>query len=89
MRKFLYRKDQAEDNGAVMEVKDYPPYLDYPKSRRPQTKGDRIRAMSDEELAVLLCGFVSGDCYDCIAYEMCDICGGEANGLIKWIKQEV
>lgn len=32
-------------------VKDYPPYLDYPKPRRKQTRADRIRAMSDEELA--------------------------------------
>lgn len=32
-------------------VKDYPPYLDYPKPRKPQTNADRIRAMSDEELA--------------------------------------
>ena len=33
------------------EVKDYPPYLDYPKPRKPITNADRIRAMSDEELA--------------------------------------
>lgn len=32
-------------------VKDYPPYLDYPKPRKPMTNGDRIRSMSDEELA--------------------------------------
>ena len=34
--------------------KDYPPYLDYPKPRRTQTNGDRIRAMSDEKLARFL-----------------------------------
>lgn len=32
-------------------VKDYPPYLDYPKPRKPQTNADKLRAMSDEELA--------------------------------------
>ena len=32
-------------------VKDYPPYLDYPKPRKPQTNADKIRAMNDEELA--------------------------------------
>ena len=32
-------------------VKDYPPYLDYPKPRKPITNADRIRAMSDKELA--------------------------------------
>ena len=36
------------------EVKNYPPYLDYPKPYKPQTNADRIRAMSDEELAELL-----------------------------------
>lgn len=35
-------------------MKDYPPYLDYPKPRKPATKADRIRAMTDEELADLL-----------------------------------
>lgn len=53
----------------------------------PMTNGDRVRGMSDEKLAALLCGFVSGDCCDCIAYEMCDMCGREANGLVKWLQQ--
>lgn len=35
-------------------VKDYPPYLDYPKPRKPKTNADRIRAMSDEELAYFI-----------------------------------
>ena len=33
------------------EGKNYPPYLDYPKPYKAQTNADRIRAMSDEELA--------------------------------------
>ena len=33
------------------EVKNYPPYLDYPKPYKAQTNADRVRAMSDEELA--------------------------------------
>ena len=36
------------------EIKDYPPYLDYPKPYQAQTNSARIRAMSDEELAELL-----------------------------------
>ena len=36
------------------EVKDYPPYLDYPKPHKAQTNADRIRSMSDEELAMCL-----------------------------------
>ena len=30
---------------------DLPPYLDYPKPRKPKTNADRLRAMKDEELA--------------------------------------
>ena len=33
------------------EVKNYPPYLDYSKPYKPLTNADRVRAMSDEELA--------------------------------------
>ena len=36
------------------EVKNYPPYLDYPKPHKAQTNGDRIRSMEDEELAKIL-----------------------------------
>ena len=32
------------------EVKNYPPYLDYPKPYKVKTNADRIREMSDEEL---------------------------------------
>ena len=35
----------------MAEVKNYPPYLDYPKPCKPQTNAQKIRAMSDEELA--------------------------------------
>ena len=41
----------------MTEVKDYPLYLDYPKSYKPKTNADRIRAMSDEELANMLTDF--------------------------------
>lgn len=36
------------------EIKDYPPYLDYPKPYKPITNADRIRSMTDEELAETL-----------------------------------
>ena len=42
-------------------VKDYPPYLDRPKSVKPTTNAGRIRAMSDEELAELICGIFDDD----------------------------
>lgn len=58
------------------EIKDYPPYLDYPKPHKARTNADRIRAMSDEEMAKKLgrglgcpvnaeCIKMSGDCKDC------------------------
>ena len=40
----------------MTEVKDYPPYLDYPKPHKAQTNADRIRSMTDEELALWICG---------------------------------
>ena len=69
------------------KVKDYPPYLDYPKERKPMTNADRIRSMADEELVELLaeeegfcCPVVGGvvclkelDCQECFA---------------RWLKQE-
>lgn len=33
------------------EVKNYPTYLDYPKMYKPQTNAQKIRGMSDEQLA--------------------------------------
>lgn len=33
------------------DIKDYPPYLDYPKPRKKVTNADKIRSMTDEELA--------------------------------------
>lgn len=39
------------------EVKNYPPYLDYPKPYKAKTNADTIRAMTDEELANFLTDF--------------------------------
>ena len=55
-------------------VKDYPPYLDYPKPRKPQTNADRYRAMSDEELARAFAQ--TGNCPPSPEYgHNCDRCG--------------
>lgn len=35
-------------------MKDYPPYLDYPKERKPQTNYDRIISKTPDELADFL-----------------------------------
>ena len=42
------------------EIKDYPPYLDYPKPHKVQTNADRYRAISDEELAENRCVEIKG-----------------------------
>lgn len=79
----------------MAEVKDYPPYLDYPKERKKQTNADRIRQMSDEELAENLselfgeCAFVhiphrEGTKPPCAKYDFdCRKC------WLDWLKQEV
>ena len=61
------------------EVKNYPPYLDYPKPRKAQTNADRIRAMSDKELKEFLCSILQ-----------CEICKFEGWGgceLLEWLQQ--
>lgn len=75
------------------QVKDYPPYLDYPKPRKKQTNADKIRSMTDEELAVVLrdnCGnrecppyhvtdlFPNDECL-----ESCKMC------WLDWLRREV
>ena len=49
----------------------------------PMTNSDRIRAMSDEELAEYLCGLTY--CCEC---EHRDTCNGE-DGYLKWLRQPV
>ena len=39
------------------EVKNYPPYLDYPKPYKAKTNVESIRALSDENLANFLTDF--------------------------------
>jgi hypothetical protein len=56
------------------------------EQEKPQTKADRIRAMSDEELAKWLCSISTAECCDrsCPARDICDY---NDNGMIKWLKQ--
>lgn len=50
------------------------------------TNADKIRAMSDEELAEWICSLMTADCCDqrCPARDICNL--GD-NGLVKWMKQ--
>ena len=60
------------------EVKNYPPYLDYPKPYKPQTNADRIRSMSDEELAAWAINEAPKIGFRYTSSE---------TGLLKWLKQ--
>ena len=81
------------------------PTYDFPCSRCDMTKGspfcmweheeaptnaDKIRDMSDEELAVWLCSKFD-DCSPstCPGANYCNGTDGKANGLVKWLKQPV
>ena len=72
------------------EPKSYPPYLDYPKPRKQMTNADRIRSMSDDELAAFLCNLRSekacDGCLNCVAERFCRI---GHTGMIDWLKQPV
>lgn len=69
------------------EVKDYPPYLDYPRKPKQMTNGDRIRAMSDEELEASIISVHLGYCPWCNrnceynGEHGCDTC------ISNWLKQ--
>ena len=54
------------------------------------TNGDRIRAMTDEELAFFICCRCR-DCsiVTCPGAELCNGKDGIANGMVKWLKQPV
>ena len=82
----------------MSETKDYPPYLDYPKPHRKQTNADKIRHMTDEELAAQLKDHPM--LRYCVAPddEYCEIAQDGLNPgfcdddcyecLLKWLKQE-
>ena len=55
---------------------------------KPMTNADRIRAMTDSELAEFLCNKIS-NCFDstCPGAELCVAGDGKANGLKKWLEQ--
>ena len=77
------------------DVKDYPPYLDYPKPRKTMTNADRIRTMSDEELAKILNAFTeyfsecnrSADEVDCTDCELNNLCQLHEGKAIEWLQQ--
>ena len=71
------------------EVKNYPPYLDYPKPYRPLTNADRIRSMSDEELAAWIASMATV-CECCAEINECESpeCFNKClHGVEDWLQQ--
>lgn len=60
--------------------------VDGPCADEVLTNADRIRSMTDEQLAEWLCSLMTADCCDqrCPARDICSL--GD-NGLVKWMKQ--
>ena len=61
------------------DVKNYPPYLDYPKPYKPQTNADRIRSMSDDELNDLFYEIYNAGAEDASSYEW-----GQRTNNFEW-----
>ena len=61
------------------DVKNYPPYLDYPKPYKPQTNADRIRSMSDDELNALFHEIYNAGAEDASSYEW-----GQRKNSFEW-----
>ena len=55
-----------------------------------RTNADRIRAMSDEELAEFMCHSVSpSGVVNCVCCEAQEFCRMGHNGYLDWLKEEV
>lgn len=70
------------------EVKDYPPYLDYPKSHKAKTNADRIRSMTDQELAVFLSRDLKQPCDYCQLEDLEGACTETLcdDAMMKWLQ---
>ena len=72
-----------------LELADNVIELDEKELQTPMTNYDRIKAMSVEEMAQLLCN--CSDCGNgrCYGNDLCTQGDGACNGLVKWLEQEV
>ena len=63
-------------------------HTDCPYRTEPVTNADKIRAMSDEELAHWICKkMMSCSSNVCPGADLCQSGDGLANGLVKWLQQ--
>ena len=93
----VYQKKDAKEHLSTMD-KDYRLVLEFIKEQRKQSKSDRIRGMTDEELAKFLSEFSA--CNICEQFDKrLDRCGADNNFLCvkeyaeaiigDWLKQPV
>ena len=73
------------DRTAIITLEQF---MDGISEEKPKTNADRIRAMTDEELAQFLCEthVFEGACSGCIANEYCK---PGHNGMFEWLREEV
>lgn len=70
----------------ILEEKGIPP-TKYEAKPKP-TNADRIRAMTDEELAEFMCHNVSNGTVNCAFCAAAEFCRMGHNGWLDWLKQE-
>ena len=64
--------------------------LNYEEAKpKPITNADRIRAMTDEELAEFMCHNVSNGTVNCAFCGAAEFCRMGHNGWLDWLKEEV
>jgi len=66
----------------------YVPVVVNAKLTKP-SNGDKIRSMTDEELAEFMCHNVSNGTVNCAFCAAAEFCRMGHNGWLDWLKQEV
>lgn len=67
---------------------DAKPFGKCNKANPKQTNADRIRSMTDEELAEFMCSNVSNGTVNCAFCAAEEFCRMGHNGWLDWLKQE-
>jgi len=95
----IYTKADAKEHLTVMDRDSGVIGAYLRDSKRPKTNGDKIRAMTDEELADFVYSQVIAKCnnHDCVGADYCyyhadmnSSCGnGCEQAIVKWLKAEI
>lgn len=73
---------------ALYEIQELLETRRYSREHLPQSNADRIRAMTDEELAEFMCHNVSNGTVNCAFCGAAEFCRMGHNGWLDWLKQE-